>query len=157
MKVYNEDKTEILENYNLELGYLKKDFLIKHIEAVEPVEEKGHYEVLKEYPNGGKEVKWVIDVPGVLGVEAKDIEEEIKVYVPFSQEKIECIKQKKIILENKAFLKETDYVAIKIAEKKILGEDVSTLLCEYKDILEKRDKARNIINNSENIINKLSK
>ena len=38
MKVYNENKTKVLETYDLELGYLKADKLFKeHHEAVQEV------------------------------------------------------------------------------------------------------------------------
>jgi hypothetical protein len=63
MKIYNKDKTEIIVNPDLSKGYLKEDIIVNHIEAVEAVKEVFHYEVIKEYPNGGKDVKKVIDIP----------------------------------------------------------------------------------------------
>ena len=64
---------QILDFYNnevfnpdLELGYLQYAHILKeHHRAVEAVEEQGHYEVIAVYPNGGKDVEWVVDVPGV--------------------------------------------------------------------------------------------
>lgn len=88
MKVYNKDKTEILIEYDLEKGYLDKDTITVHIEAVEGVEEVSHYEVIAEYPNGGKDVERVIDVPGVEAVPAHDEEEEIRVYIPYTEEQL---------------------------------------------------------------------
>lgn len=84
MKVYNQEKTEILENYDLEKGYLKADFI--EIPEVEGVEEQGHYETIKEYPNGGKDVKWVVDVEGVEYQPAH--QEEIEVYIPYTEEEL---------------------------------------------------------------------
>ena len=95
MRVLNEDKTLELTEYDLEKGYLVDDEIkvpheavIVHHEAVAHVEEQGHYEVIKEYPNGGKDVMWVVDVPYVEGYDAYDEEvspayttlEPIKVY-----------------------------------------------------------------------------
>ena len=83
MKVYNEQKTKELKTYDLEKGYLKNESIfIRHIDAVE---EQGHHEVIAEYENGGKDVKWVVDVPAVA---EKDEYEDILVYVPYTAEQI---------------------------------------------------------------------
>ena len=81
MKVYNEDKTKILEEYDLTKGYLKDDILTTTIEEEQAVEEVGHYETIKEYPNGGKDVKWVVDVEGKKYKHTETIVERIKVYI----------------------------------------------------------------------------
>ena len=81
MKVYNKDKTKILTEYDLEKGYLKEDVLTTHYPEVKAVEEKGHYETIAEYANGGKDVEWVVDVKGVEYKPARDEEEQIYVYV----------------------------------------------------------------------------
>ena len=83
MKVYNENKTRVLETYDLELGYLKADKLLKeHHEAVpeilaitvgtkvaeitasggkvEEIDGK-KYNVIEEFPNGGKTVEEIDD------------------------------------------------------------------------------------------------
>mgnify|MGYP004522543853 FL=1 len=60
----------IIENPDLELGYLKQDKEIIHHDAVKDVEEKYHYETIAEYPNGGKDVEKVIDVEGVKAKDA---------------------------------------------------------------------------------------
>lgn len=92
MKVYNQDKTQILEEYDLTQGKLVNDILVIHHSKVEPVKEVSHYETLVEYPNGGKEVKKVIDTPAVKGHEAYDENEEILVYVPYTQEELTKIR-----------------------------------------------------------------
>lgn len=63
--------------------------------------------------------------------------------------------------EKKAFLKEmtirgykrelaeTDYVVIKIAEAKALGEDTGALLKEYASVLKRRAELRSLINEAE--------
>lgn len=99
MKVYNQDKTQILEEYNLEKGYLKEDILITHYEEVKAVEEQFHYETIAEYPNGGKEVEKVIDVEGVEYKPARDEKENIYVYITYTEE--ELLENKKNILREK--------------------------------------------------------
>lgn len=136
MKVYNQDKTEILTEYDLEKGYLKEDKLfIKRHKAVKAVEEKGHYETVKEYPNGGKDIEWVVDVPGVEAKEAYDEYEEIQVYIPYSEKELAGFEIAKL----KAKLSATDYQAIKYAEGFISEAD-------YAPIKEQRQAWRDRIN-----------
>lgn len=78
-----------LFNPDLELGYLQDaKILIAHHPAVEAVEEQGHYEVIARYPNGGKDVEWVVDVPKVDAVEAWDEYEDILRYVEYTAEEL---------------------------------------------------------------------
>lgn len=88
MKVYNKDRTQILTEYDLDKGHLVYDTLTKHVEAIEPVEEQFHYETIAEYPNGGKDVKKVIDVAAVKGVAAYDEIEEIQIYIPYTEDEL---------------------------------------------------------------------
>ena len=98
MEIYNENKTQILENYDLKLGKLVNDTLEVVIPEVQAVEEKYHYETVAIYDNGGKDVKKVIDVEGVEYQPQKTIQKDILVYVPFSENEL---KQRKIVkLEN---------------------------------------------------------
>ena len=77
---------------DLSLGYLVEESLfIQHHDAVEAVEEVGHYEVIAEYPNGGKDVKWVIDVPGVAAADAWDEYEDIYRYIEYTEEELEAM------------------------------------------------------------------
>ncbi|MCM1437797.1 MAG: hypothetical protein NC131_01105 [Roseburia sp.] len=88
MRIFNVTKTqELHENeLNLEIGYLKADRLfIAHHEAVSEMKEQGHYETIKEYPNGGKDLKWVVDVPAIEAKDAWDEYEDIQVYVPYTE------------------------------------------------------------------------
>ena len=97
MRIFNADKTQELENPDLALGYLLDDTLfIAHHEAIEAVEEQGHYETVAEYPNGGKDVVWVVDVPAVEAREAYDEYEDIKVYIPYTEEELEVRKQEEL-------------------------------------------------------------
>ena len=72
MKIYDEDKARLLEGYecDLSIGYLTLERETIHHDAVEEVKEEGHYEVVAEYPNGGQDVEWIIDTPGVESREA---------------------------------------------------------------------------------------
>ena len=146
MRVFDKLKKKELLNYDLEKGYLMNDRLfIKHHEAVQAVEEKGHYETIKEYPNGGKDVKWVIDIPAVQEREAYDEYEDIQVYVPYTEKEL----TEHRILELKGYLYDTDYQAIKYAEGMISDYD-------YSAMREQRQTWRDEINELEKILELLS-
>ena len=88
MKIIDENGNEVI-NPDLSVGYLKDDTIIKHHEAVEGVEEQWHYETIATYPNGGKDVQKVIDVPGVEAQEAWDEKIPALRYVLFTEEELE--------------------------------------------------------------------
>lgn len=96
MRVYNKEKTKILDDYNLELGYLKKDTITIDEPEIEEVKEVGHYDIINEYENGGKDVEWVVDVPGVEYRAARTYDEEILVYVEYTKEELEEIELNKL-------------------------------------------------------------
>ena len=97
MKIYNQDKTLVLENPDLEKGYLVKDKIVLKVVPAKPeVAKQSHYEVIKEYPNGGKEVKEVIDVPYSPAVKEHEETEEIQVYIPYSAAEYEDIVNQKL-------------------------------------------------------------
>ena len=94
MEIYNE-QMELIENPDMSLGHLKEDFREEYHDAVKGIEEQGHYEVIAEYPNGGKDVEWIVDVEGV---EAKDAWIEkipICIYVPYTQEELDAMEAEK--------------------------------------------------------------
>lgn len=63
MRILDNLNNEIFE-YNKNSHYLVEDvILIAHHDEIPEVKEEGHYEVIAEYNNGGKDVKWVIEVP----------------------------------------------------------------------------------------------
>ncbi len=120
MKIYNESKTEILTEYDLKKGYLKSDKIVKEIlPAQQEVKEVGHYETIKEYENGGKDVKWVVDVAGQEAKPETPIYEDIQVYIPYTEDELKELR----IAELKQRLANTDYKAIKFAEGLISVED----------------------------------
>ena len=90
MRVFNQEKTEELTHYDMTTGYLQEDtLLIGHHEAQEEVKGAFHYETVKEYPNGGKDVKKVWDVQPQKGHEAYDEYEKIYVYIPYTAVELE--------------------------------------------------------------------
>lgn len=81
---------------DLALGYLvDEELLTAHHKAVEAVEEQWHYETAAEYPNGGKDVVRVIDVPGVEARDAWDEYESIQRYVPYTEEELTAREEEK--------------------------------------------------------------
>lgn len=89
-EIYNE-QMERIEHPDLTLGYLRPGTRTEHHEAVEGVTEVWHYETVAEYPNGGKDVHKVVDVPGVKAQAAWDEEIPVQIYVPYTQEELERI------------------------------------------------------------------
>ena len=70
-------------DYDPAKGRLEMQKRMHHHEAVEAVEEQGHWETVVEYPEtGGRDVQWVVDVPGVEAQEAWDEEETYWLYIP---------------------------------------------------------------------------
>ena len=90
VEIYNE-QMEHIENPDLTLGYLRPGTRTEHHEAVEGVTEVWHYETVAEYPNGGKDIRRVVDVPGVEAQAAWDEEIPIQIYVPYTQEELDRI------------------------------------------------------------------
>lgn len=77
MRILDMKGEEVL-NPNYDYGYTTEERIFKqHHDAVEAVDEQFHYEVIREYPNGGKDVQKVIDVPGVEAADAWDEYETI--------------------------------------------------------------------------------
>lgn len=127
MKIYNETKTQIIENPNLEKGYLKFDnIVIKTIPATEEVKEQSHYEY-KYYDNGGSSRRKVIDVPYQPSKPETYEYEDIQVYIPYTEKELDEITINKLT-DN---LQKTDYIANKLAEansRYIVTEDKTEII-----------------------------
>ena len=78
----------VIENPDLTKGYLKPETQTIHHDAVAGVEEVSHYETIAEYPNGGKDVQKVVDVPGAEAKDAWDEEEQVQVYHLYTAEEL---------------------------------------------------------------------
>lgn len=86
MRYFDENGKEI-SNPNKTLGYgTPEKILIAHHESETGTAEVGHYKVVRTYPNGGKDVEWVVDVPGLPAKEAWDEYEDILRWHWFTEE-----------------------------------------------------------------------
>lgn len=93
-EIYNE-QMERIEHPDLMLGYLRPGTRTEHHDAVEGVTEVWHYETVAEYPNGGKDIRKVVDVPGVEAQPAWDEEIPIQIYVPYTQEELDRMEEER--------------------------------------------------------------
>lgn len=94
----------LIENPDLTLGYLKHETQTIHHDAVAGVEEVSHYKTIAEYPNGGKDVRKVVDVLGVAAKEAYDEKVEVQRYVLYTAEELAAQEQARKEAEQKAQL-----------------------------------------------------
>ena len=130
MRVFDETKTIELLEYDLTKGVLRPDTLfIKHHEEVKSVEEQGHYRLIAEYPNGGRTVEWVVDVPKVEAKEAWDEYEDIQVYIPYTEEELAAVKQREY----------EDLVDSLIRERYTLSQELAILRQRDTKVLEFED------------------
>ena len=106
MRILDENNVERNESeLDLNLGFLQPESIVSiHHDATEAVEEVGHYEVIAEYPNGGKDVAWIIDVPGTEAKEAWDEYEDIQRYVLYTEEELAARDAEKKAKEEEAKL-----------------------------------------------------
>lgn len=141
MRILDEQGNE-LETYDNTKGYLVNDkVLIARHEAVEAVEEQGHFETIAEYPNGGKDVEWVVDKPGVEAAEAWDEYEDIYRYIPYTVD--ELAEMRIGVLKQHLF--DTDYNILKVVEG-------AMTLADCSDVLKKRAAWRKEINDLEKVV-----
>ena len=97
MRIIDQNGNEI-RNPDFNYGYyIEETIIIAHHPAQPYIPEKWHYEVIAEYPNGGKEVEKIIDVPGQEAKDAWDEVENILRWYPYSEEEIEAKKKYPII------------------------------------------------------------
>lgn len=124
------------EGIDMNAGKLVTETITVHHDAVEGVEEVSHVEVLKEYyetgPDGapvlddaghkvvfGKDVKTVIDVPGVEAKVAYDEQEEIQRYIPYTTEELDKIAKEKADAQASAAVASAEKSAIRIIVKNL--------------------------------------
>lgn len=103
MKIIDSSGVEIASP-DLTKGYLKPETQTIHHDAVAGVEEVSHYETIREYPNGGKDVKKVVDVKAVLAQEAYDEEVEVQRYIPYTADELAAQEKARKEAEEKAQL-----------------------------------------------------
>ena len=106
MKIIDETGA-VVENPDLTLGYLVDDTEPVEHPAVEGVEEVSHYETVTEYPGGGRDVRKVIDVPGVPARPAWTEQLPIKRYIRYTAEELAAQEEARKKQEAKDKLPET--------------------------------------------------
>ena len=93
MRILDENNVEITAP-DLTLGHLvEEEVFVAHHPAVEEVPEQWHYEIIKEYPGGGRDVVKVVEVPWVEAKAAWDEYETIKRYVPYTEEDLAALEE----------------------------------------------------------------
>ena len=123
MKILDETGA-VVENPDLTLGYLVDDTEPVEHPSVEGVDEVSHYETVAEYPNGGKDVQKVIDVPGVPAQAAWTEHVPIQKYVRYTAEELAAQEEARKKQEAKDKLPDT------VADLMQQLTDLQLALCE---------------------------
>lgn len=87
MKILDETGA-VITNPDLTAGYLAADTEAVEHPAQEAVEELSHYETVAEYPNGGKDVRKVIDRAAVPAAPAWTEQLLIQRYIRYTAEEL---------------------------------------------------------------------
>ena len=106
MKIIDENGA-VVESPDLTLGYLMDDTEPVEHPAVKGVEEVSHYETVAEYPNGGRDVRKVIDVPGVPAQAAWTEQMPVQRYIRYTAEELAAQEEERKKQEAKDKLPET--------------------------------------------------
>ena len=128
MKILDETGA-VVENPDLTLGYLTTSTEEVTHPAVEGVEEVNHYETVAEYPNGGRDVRKVIDVPGVPAQAAWTEQVPVQRYIRYTEEELAAQEQAKKDAEEREKLPET----VKALQKE--NEMLKQCLLEMSEIV----------------------
>ena len=105
---------------DLTRGYLTDDTEEVPHPAVEGVEEQWHWETLTEYPNGGKDVQKIIDVPGVPAQAAWTEQVPVQRYIRYTEEELAAQEEERKKAE--AWKKLPDTVAALQKENEMLKQ-----------------------------------
>ena len=106
MKILDETGA-VVENPDLTLGYLTDDTQPLEHPAQEAVAEVAHYETVAEYPGGGRDVRKVIDVPGVPAQAAWTEQVPIQKYIRYTAEELAAQEEARKKAEAREKLPET--------------------------------------------------
>ena len=151
-----------LEDIDLNAGKLVDETITVHHDAVEGVEEVSHVEVLKEYyetgPDGtpvldedghkvvfGKDVKTIVDVPGVEAKEAYDEQEEIQRYILYTAEELDKIAKEKADAQASMTITAVKMPIIRLIIQKILPSLSTDELMQIAAILPNWDASKTYI------------
>ena len=128
MKIIDENGAAI-EAPDLTLGYLTDSTEEIIHPAVEGVEEQWHYETVAEYPNDGRDVRKVIDVPGVPAQAAWTEQVPVQRYIRYTAEELAAQEQAKKDAEEREKLPKT----VKALQKE--NEMLKQCLLEMSEIV----------------------
>ena len=103
MKILDEAGA-VIENPDLTLGYLISSTEPVEHPAVAAVPETSHYETVAEYSGGGRDVRRVIDVPGVPGREAWTEQVPVQKYIRYTAEELAAQEEERKKAEEQANL-----------------------------------------------------
>ena len=106
MKILDETGA-VIESPDLTLGYLTDDTEEITHPAVEGVEELFHYETVAEYPNGGRDVRKIVDRPGVPAQAAWTEQVPIQKYIRYTAEELAAQEEERKKAEAREKLPET--------------------------------------------------
>lgn len=96
MRIFNKEKSVVLENPDLTKGYLKEDILNRLIPEQDEITEQSHYVTIRTYENGGADVEKVIDVPYREKIPQHVEKEEILIYIPYTENELLEIKKQQL-------------------------------------------------------------
>ena len=106
MKILDETGA-VVENPDLTLGYLTTSTEEVTHPAVEGVEEVSHYETVAEYPNGGRDVRKIVDRPGIQAQEEWVEQVPIQRYIRYTVEELAAQEEARKKAEAREKLPET--------------------------------------------------
>lgn len=135
MKIIDETGAVIM-NPDLTAGHLVNDTETVEHPAQAAVEELSHYETVAEYPNGGRDVRKVIDVPGVPAQAAWTEQIPVQRYIRYTEEELAAREKERKNAEAREKLPET--VAALQEDNKTLKEENAMLkqcLLEMSEIV----------------------
>lgn len=107
MKIIDENGAA-LENPDLTLGWLRDETEAVEHPAQEGVPELSHYETVAEYPNGGKDVRKIIDREGILARDAWTEQVPIQRYIRYTAEELAAKEEERKKAEQAAQLPTTE-------------------------------------------------
>ena len=106
MKIIDENGAA-LENPDLTLGWLRDETEAVEHPAQAGVPELSHYETVAEYPNGGKDVRKIIDREGVPARDAWTEQVPVQKYIRYTAEELAAQEEERKKAEAREMLPET--------------------------------------------------
>lgn len=106
MKIIDENGAA-LENPDLTLGWLRDETEAVEHPAQEGVPELSHYETVAEYPNGGKDVRKIIDREGIPARDAWTEQVPIQRYILYTAEELAAKEEERKKAEAREKMPET--------------------------------------------------